>query len=403
MPNPAGIMKTMNMWSLHFIEPDRLLANAVTFEYNALLVILSVVVAVGASYASFLASERLLTSTNRKQFFSWLMSGAVALGSGVWGMHFIGMLAVKVPMGVSYAILPTVISLLPVVIASGIAILPNHMGSRVTNSLLFRSLVLGSGIGVMHYVGMMAMHMNDFVMRYDMALFMGSVGVAVGLAAFSLWIRRWAHGFQSNRIKPRQALLLASVVMGIAISGMHYTGMAAVYYFPEPSFSPAESSWDPSYLALIILLVLCGLLVILITAVYFSRTVDLVKQLKSNQLRLQTLFSTVPSGLLTIDGQCVIRSYNPAAQKMFGIIGDEAIGARLDGMLALPAEHSGGDIGDYLKVALEGPSQLDLQGKRKDGVLFPVSLLASVAEESPDKLYVVVVNDITERMNRPGF
>lgn len=387
----------MDMWPLHFIEPGRSLANAVSIQYDYLLVAISILVAVGASYASFLASERLLTSTCRKQYFAWLSAGTIALGSGVWGMHFIGMLAVEVPMGISYAIWPTIISMMPVIAASGIAIMPNHAGGRITSCLLFRSLVLGSGIGVMHYVGMMAMRMSDLVMRYDLVLFLMSIGVAVGLASFALWIRRWAHEYQSERVNPRQAMIMASVVMGIAISGMHYTGMAAVYYFREPTVLPVQSSWNSDYLALIILLVLCGLLVILITAVYFSRTADLVRLLKSNQLRLQTLFSTVPSGLLTVDEQCVIRSYNPAAQKMFGIVGDEGIGSRFDYMLALPAEHRSGDVGDFLQLALQGPSRLDLQGKRKDGVLFPVSLLASVAEESPNKLYVVVVNDITER------
>ena len=101
-----------------FLEADRALNTAIQGEYNFLLIILSVLVAITATYTSFLLSERIQTSESRKTRIAWLLAGAVSLGTGIWSMHFIGMLAFKLPVTINYDVLTTIISIIPALLAS---------------------------------------------------------------------------------------------------------------------------------------------------------------------------------------------------------------------------------------------------------------------------------------------
>src|SRR6266478_4704237 len=222
--------------------------SAFVGTYDPTLVTLSIVVAALAAYAALGLAERIGAADTALARRSWLAAGAVTMGIGVWAMHFLGMLAYRVPVRVSYDVWVTLASVAPAVLASGIML---HVISQPRISpgrLVLGGGLMGAGIGVMHYTGMAAMRMNA-VMRYDPVLFAVSVIVAVVLATTALYTKFLASSRNGSVHHHWWIKLGAAVVMGCAVAGMHYTGMAASYVFPGDSSEPVAAGLDPTFLA----------------------------------------------------------------------------------------------------------------------------------------------------------
>ena len=199
-------------------------------HYNFSLVVLSIAIAIIASYTALDLANRVSENVgNPRKAWSWLGAGALAMGAGIWSMHFIGMLAFSLPIPVAYNWPITVLSLL---IAVGVSALALFILRTPTVPLLMLGLgagLMGLGIAAMHYTGMLAMQMFPPI-HYDATLFICSILIAVGASVAALWIvialRRHRSEFAIF------AKLGSAVVMGIAIAGMHYTGMAAAQFAP---------------------------------------------------------------------------------------------------------------------------------------------------------------------------
>jgi PAS domain S-box-containing protein len=236
-------------------------------SYNMGLVALSIVIAVVVSYTALLVVHLAGRVDNKKRRFFLLTLGGATLGFGVWSMHFIGMLGFWVPCGITYNPYITAFSMLPGVLA-GIFCL--HLISKKSDSwrtLLVGGVLFGGGIGVMHYSGMAAMQMDAFL-RYDLKLFLLSIVVAVVLAVLSLWVR-----YGIIKLLPgveQYALLISSVVMGSAVSGMHYTAMSAAYFLKGDVTNSSASGFDPTNMAIAITGV-TGLIVGVVLLVVFSQ------------------------------------------------------------------------------------------------------------------------------------
>jgi NO-binding membrane sensor protein with MHYT domain len=152
----------------------------------------------------------------------WLANAATAIGAtGIWAMHFIAMLGFSIPgQQVTYNVPLTLASMLIAiaVVGIGLFIVGFRRGSGLVR-LLAGGLIVGIGVATMHYLGMAAMVMPDS-MSYNPLLFLASVVIAVVAGTAALWIGTWVRGIA--------ATIGASLVMGAAVSGMHYTGMAAM-------------------------------------------------------------------------------------------------------------------------------------------------------------------------------
>ena len=195
-------------------------------SYDFTLVALSFFIASYASYSMLSVSERLI---NSKTKIKWLLAGSLTLGSGVWSMHFIGMLAYEMNMPMTYDFGLTVFSGLIALAASALAMYLLGWNKLNLKRICMGGLIIGMGVASMHYLGMEAMIMPATI-SYDPVLFTLSLVVAVTAATAALWI---SHYLSSLKHKYYQLIMLAaSVVMGIAIAGMHYIGMAAATYTP---------------------------------------------------------------------------------------------------------------------------------------------------------------------------
>jgi NO-binding membrane sensor protein with MHYT domain len=166
----------------------------------------------------------------------WLAIAATAIGAtGIWAMHFIAMLGFAIPgQQITYNVPVTIASMLIAIAVVGVGLFIVGFGDGAPPRLLAGGLIVGIGVATMHYLGMAAMVMPDS-MSYSPPLFILSVVIAVVAGTAALWIGTWIRGIG--------ATVGASLVMGAAVSGMHYTGMAAmrVYPGPMPGMMPGAS------------------------------------------------------------------------------------------------------------------------------------------------------------------
>ncbi len=238
-----------------------------TGTYSQSLVVFSLLVAILASYTALDMAGRLATTEGREARL-WLTGGALAMGLGIWSMHFVGMLAFNLPIPIGYDLAITLYSLAVSVGASAYALWLVSRPLLPARRLLAGAVLLGLGIAAMHYLGMAAMRMQPGI-DYDPVWFAASILIAVGAAGAALWIafRLRAQGARTVRLR-----LLASLVMGLAIVGMHYTGMAAAN-FPEGSICGAaiHGGIDSRWLAVLVIVTTLGTLGIALVASLFDR------------------------------------------------------------------------------------------------------------------------------------
>jgi PAS domain S-box-containing protein len=191
-------------------------------SHDPALVALSIAVAVFASYTSLDLASRVNAAGGRGRS-AWLIGAAVALGGGIWSMHFIAMLAFSLGTAVAYDAGITIASLIAAVAVAGIGLFVVNRWPKRPGALLAAGAFTGIGVAVMHYTGMMAMQMNAMI-AYDPTLVALSIAIAVTAATVALWLAFNVKGLWSR--------LAAALVMGAAIAAMHYTGMAATSFAP---------------------------------------------------------------------------------------------------------------------------------------------------------------------------
>ncbi|WP_051180797.1 MHYT domain-containing protein [Thermithiobacillus tepidarius DSM 3134] len=201
---------------------------AVHVSYDPTLVMLSIVVAIGASYTALELAGRLAAVQGRLRLI-WLLGGAAAMGIGIWSMHFIGMMAMQMPVPMRYDPDLTILSMLIAVGASGVALFTAGRRLMGTAPLLVGGMFMGAGIAAMHYIGMAAMRM-PVVISYRPGLFIASILIAVSASVAALWLAFHLRGETLARWSWKK--IGSAAGMGVAIAGMHYTGMQAAIFTP---------------------------------------------------------------------------------------------------------------------------------------------------------------------------
>ncbi len=267
--------------------------------YTPSLVILSVLVASFSSAMGLQMAGQAARSSKRMLRLAALMTGSMALGSGVWAMHFIGMLAFNLCTPVSYDPATTLLSMLPSIAASTVALslLSRHrIGLR---SLLVGGVLVGTGIGAMHYTGMAAMR-SALQLHYDPWMFGLSIVVAVALATLALWVRFGLQGLR-GRLGETGTVATAGLIMGCAISGMHYTGMAAARFAGRVPLDPDSGIANAGFLALAVTLTTALLTALVVFAngmlryrALFHHVSDLEQALRASEEQLRSLVSNIP-------------------------------------------------------------------------------------------------------------
>jgi PAS domain S-box-containing protein len=212
-------------------------------SYNYALVALSVLIAMFASYAALDLAGR-VTAAGGWTRAVWLLGGAAAMGTGIWSMHYIGMLAFILPIPVAYHWPTVLLSLFAAILASAIALYVVSQRKMDASRAVAGSVLMGAGIASMHYIGMAAMRLPA-VCQFNSFLVVLSVAFAILISLAALWI---TFHFRDEKTGIGWEKLAGAVVMGAAIPVMHYTGMAAASF--TPSGIPADLSHAVSISAL---------------------------------------------------------------------------------------------------------------------------------------------------------
>lgn len=202
--------------------------------WDSVLICVSLIVVFIASFTALDTAGRVAVSRGWSARF-WLLVGGIAMGIGVWGMHFIGMLAMMMPMMMRYDTRLTILSLLVAILASVLAFGQTVGGLHLTRQRLLRgTLILGAGVVVMHYLGMYALLIEPQP-EWNALLVALSVLIAFAASGLALWLAFHLRQGDHHLMLMRG---LASLVMGIAIAGMHYVGMAAAEFSHRSMMQP---------------------------------------------------------------------------------------------------------------------------------------------------------------------
>ncbi len=219
--------------------------------YSPLLVIASIAIAITASFTALRMTSnlRMMTAAQRKKRVA---QGAFALGGGIWSMHFVGMLAVNMPLTIAYAPLPTLGSALIAILVTGAALLSLHFGVRNKKRIAVAGVITGIGIVAMHNLGMSAISANCIVTYNPLGLVVAvTIGIAASIAAMEL-----AYGQRTLK-----SAIAGAIVLGLAISAMHYSAMYFTIFSinSNVTVTPVLSKDTLALIVALASFVICGL------------------------------------------------------------------------------------------------------------------------------------------------
>ncbi|MYM71190.1 PAS domain S-box protein [Duganella sp. FT134W] len=362
--------------------------------YSPLLVVLSIVVAIFSSWMGLQVAAQARLASTRGLRAAMLATGSLALGCGVWSMHFIGMLAFNLCTDVDYNHALTLLSVLPSLAASWVALSIISMRRLSAVSLMTGGVLVGAGIGAMHYTGMAAMEMA-LQLRYDPVMFALSIVVAVVLATLALWIR---FGLRTLRL-PRAVLgALSAAVMGCAIAGMHYTGMAAARFVGQLPID-ATPQQNSTFVALALALITVAVTVFALAANGMLRYREMYHRQAESEAWMRALLTTTVDGVITVDRAGVIQEFNASAERIFGWGRDEITGRNIRLLMADVERSERDGLLNYLRTedaAVPGKGS-EVVALRKDGSRVPIRRALGHARLARRDLFVLFITDISER------
>ncbi len=385
------------MTHFNFITPGQPLLNIYSGEYNLVLVVISISAAIVAAYSAFLFAEQAnAPKISRAKRQIWFWSGAASLGCGIWVMHFIGMLAYQLPIEVKYEPITTLISVIPAIVAGLILLNFNNTNSR--SKLLIKSVALGSSIGLMHYIGMMAIRM-DAQMAYSPKLFALSIVVAIVLASITLYAKQRISSPDQITNAGAKPTIVASFLMGSCISGMHYTGMAALYIAPASAEQALITGLSPVTLSLIVAIVISLIFILLITAFFLNRHFELVSQITASQTKLQKIFDATVDAMIMVNNHGRIMSINATAKALFDYQPHEL--TKQD-ITILFNDHCKQDARQLIDNIIANPPTAEAQyyefeGLTQTGQSFPIDISINPVKLNTGTQFVCIIRNISER------
>src|ERR1700723_3255963 len=209
--------------------------------YESWLVLLSIVMAIQGAYVGLsLAVQGSGAAGLRRRLL--LAGAAFSLAVAIWTMHFIGMLAVRVPFQVDYLVFPTLLSFLVCTIVVGAAVYATSSGPLTLLRLTLSACLMGGGIFTMHYIGMNALDASTY-MVHDRVYVASSMAIAIAASGLALWLATGRGG--------RPPLILSAAAFGVAVSGMHYTAMTGVTLYAYNTVSPSAPALSVDLLAIV--------------------------------------------------------------------------------------------------------------------------------------------------------
>ncbi|UKS24681.1 EAL domain-containing protein [Paenibacillus sp. HWE-109] len=284
-------------------------------SYDMELVIFSYIVAVLASYTVLDLVDKISNARGRYKGL-WLLFGAIAMGMGIWSMHFVGMLAFSLTVPIAYDLSTVIQSVLVAIVASFAALYVVCRNELTWRQLLLAGALLATGISAMHYIGMAAMEID---ITYRPVYVVLSIVIAIVASIAALWLSFYfRQGTGSRKIWEK---LGSGLIMGAAIVGMHYTGMqAAQFHLGMKSTLSAGMVLDQKFLAYFIIGGTMLTLGLSLFGIFISnRLTRKDTELLENEKWYRSLFENNQDGIITVDLNYRIKGFNSAITKLTGL------------------------------------------------------------------------------------
>ncbi|NOQ16338.1 MAG: diguanylate cyclase, partial [Methyloprofundus sp.] len=373
-----------------FTQPN--LNQLYSSDYNISWVIISVLLAILSSYAALSASSQISKSKNTRSKLVWSLISSLILGLGTWGMHFIGMLSLHLPCQVSYNLWITIASIIPGILAGGAV-----FGIVWNNNIkqpppLLGSLLLGSGIGSMHYSGMAAMKLAGTI-HYDPTLFALSIFVAIILSYIALRIKQNINHHNT----------LIALILGSAISGMHYTAIAATYFIKDERKILDPSIFTPESLSLVVTLTTLFLIFAALTLASIFHAREITEKLFINESRFRLMIESLPDPTIFKDAQGNWLIINHAAEKLFQLqeiqwqgVNEKDL-AKLNSNFSIAHHHylsNDDDTWQAKKLSFYDKSTHNESGKDN---FFEIRKVPIFNHQNKPEALLVIIRDITEQ------
>jgi PAS domain S-box-containing protein len=366
--------------------------------HDSALVALSILIAAAASFTALDLAAR-MRATAGWPCRAWLAAAALAMGGGIWAMHFVAMLAFSLPgVEVSYDLRLTLLSLMLPIAVTGLGFFVVNRPGAGPIALCLSGLVMGLGIAGMHYTGMAAMRMPADL-RYDHLWVAISILIAIGAAVAALWL-----AFQQTSVRVR---LLAAAIMGFAVSGMHYAAMQGSVFSAHAPVDHAHgtASVNQTYLALWVTGTTFLILVLALAAAMFDRHLSQASEheaaaLRASEERFRLLLQGVTDyAIFMLDTEGRIANWNAGAERIKGYTAEEVVGSHFSRFYT-PEELQVGVPATALETAArEGRFEAEGWRVRKDGSRFWANVVIDAIRDEQGQLvgYAKVTRDITER------
>ena len=373
-------------------------------HYNHWLVVVSVLIAILAAHVTLDLAGRITVSQGRSRLI-WLSSGAFALGSGIWAMHYIGMAALQLPIPVLYDWPTVLLSWLAAIVGAQVALYIIGGPFLTTGRLILGSLSMSSGIAAMHYIGMAAMRLPAHH-HYSVALVAASIVLAI-LISFAGIRLGFIFRTELSSWTPRKAL--AALFLGLSIPTMHYVGMAAVTFTSRPDIHPNDSNAiavSPTGLVTIAILIFLLLSFVTIASIFDRRFHSQEQKIAANELQLQSIFDNMIDPIAVVDLDLKMVRSNPAFNLALSVKEEELNDVISDPSRAYDFRTPGGgrlDIRDWpMRRALRGDfmirEKFEIWPKKAETPIL-AEITTSPIRDKEKNVYQIIVSyhDITER------
>jgi PAS domain S-box-containing protein len=360
--------------------------TAIVGSYDNLTAVLSILIAVLASYTALDLGER-VTAARGAARIAWLISGAIAMGIGIWSMHYTGMLAYRLPVPVLYHWPTVLLSLLAGIFSSAIALFAVSRQRLGSLRALAGSISQGAGIATLHYTGMAAMRLPGMC-HYSPAIATLSVLFAIAGSLLSLWL---TFLFRDEPAGRRLRKAASALLMGAAISVMHYTAMAAA------SFTAFATVPNLSRAVRVTSLGIAGIVTVTVMVLVGAVVTALVDRLQERSALLEGLFEQAPQAVALMNVANRVVRVNRQFTRLFGYAPQETLGRRLSELI-VPSELRDDLQRNAEVVSQENGVDLEAVRQRKDGSRLNVHVV-SVPVSVPNGHIAVfaMYRDITER------
>ncbi|MFT3931621.1 MAG: EAL domain-containing protein [Spongiibacteraceae bacterium] len=358
--------------------------SCITEQHDLRLVFLAGLICLFATYTTFSLTDR-ARNANPKSRSSWLAAAGIALGCGVWATHFVAMLAYHPHTHMTYDWDRTILSIVIAIFSSGFGLAIARRNDIV--SALVGGLIVGGGIGAMHYVGMAAVNTSG-TLRYDTMLVFASLAVGAILAAVSTLIYQRHSDWIGH--------LCAATVLTLSICGLHFTGMTALTVIADPNMPMEAQAIESSLLsiaiaAVTILILTLSLIGSLIDQHLASRSAQEANRLRTSEARFRQLADATFEGVVIHFNGSVIDA-NSAMCRMLGRSLDSLAGCSVFDFI-----HA--DSLPRVQDRLESPSDtaLEIDLLHADGSPIPVEILGQAIDHQGNEARVVAVRDLRDR------